>query len=195
MTHSLTKNQTVIAIDPGYDRLGWAIGTVNKRTVTVLNYGCLQTSSKDTLLQRYRQIQTELLAICQHYQPTVLAIEKLYFARNTTTALKVSEARGLIFACCLPIVADIVEYHPNEIKLAVTGHGQANKAAVAKMTLSQLRLPPAQPVFDQDLANVVSLASAASTTGSPTKSPKLVDDTIDALAILLTHAVSNPAIK
>lgn len=154
---------TILAIDPGYDRLGWAIGktTSTHGNISVISYGCIQTDSKQLIGQRFKDICEQLLTICKEYAPNVLVIEKLYFSKNTTTALRVSEAKGIIFATCMPYVSRIVEFDPNTLKLAVTGHGKADKAAVEKMTRLQLNLP----------------------------TKPIIDDTMDALGLLLTYAV------
>lgn len=163
---SSTKT-TVLAIDPGYDRLGWAIGEIKKRDVTPLAYDCITTDRKKERFARYETLATELRAIIEEYKPSTLAIEQLFFSKNTTTAMKVAEARGVIFHLCSSYDMEIVEYNPGHIKQAVTGHGQADKRAVEKMVRAQLRLT------DQ----------------------KLLDDTLDALAILITHAARSAFAK
>lgn len=162
-SETVQKNQTILAIDPGYDRVGWAIGTSNKGKLKPIACGIIQTDSKQLIGQRYQHIVQELRIICDNYEPRILAIEKLYFSKNTTTALRVSEAKGVIIACCLDYVKSIYEYDPGTIKLAVTGNGSANKEAVEKMIRMQLTM----------------------------RNSTLIDDTIDALAILMTHVVSH----
>lgn len=154
-------NNVTLAIDPGYDRIGWAVGEGKGDKPKVLGYGCIQTLKTDTLTKRYRQLEVDLQKIIDQYQPTKLAIETLFFSKNTTTALKVAEARGIIIGNCVRNNLDVFEYHPNTIKLTVTGNGKADKKAMEKMVRLQLPLP----------------------------ATKIIDDAIDALAILLTHAI------
>ncbi len=156
----------VIAIDPGYDRVGWAILSVKKRAITYISAGCIQTDKKQTLFQRYQQIVAELAPILSTHQPEDLAIETLFFAKNTSTALHVSEARGIIIATALAAGCQVYEYAPNQVKLSVTGTARADKQAVAKMVIHQIneKLPP-----------------------------KLLDDAIDAIAIGITHALHTSA--
>lgn len=158
----IEKNNIVLSIDPGFDRLGWAIGEVKNRKVTVIGYGCIQTDKKAALFDRYSQIIKDLNLIINSYHPQVLAIEELFFSKNTTTAMRVSEVRGVIIGLMLASNVAVFEYHPNIIKQAVTGNGHADKRAVDKMVRLQLNI----------------------------KNEKIIDDTIDALAILLTHSVS-----
>ena len=164
MSQPKTKSlRLVLAIDPGYERLGWAVGQVKRSQIIVLDQGCLTTPKKLDHFKRLGQIKTQLTQIISQYQVQELAIEDLFFGRNTTTALKVAETRGLIFGLALDHKMKIYEYHPQSIKLAVTGHGRSDKKSLEKMVRRLLKLDT-QP---------------------------LIDDTIDALAILITHSVQN----
>ena len=155
------SNLTILGIDPGYDRIGWAINKGLGSKPEGINFGCIQTNKEDSIFDRYQDIELQLQKIISQYKPDVLAIETLFFSKNKTTALKVSEARGVILSCCTRNKLNIYEYHPNQIKLTVTGNGQANKAAVEKMIRLQLDIP----------------------------SVKIIDDAIDAIGIAMTHAI------
>lgn len=154
---------TVLGIDPGYDRLGWAIVQIEGSKLKPQTYGCIQTNKKESIFNRYRQIIKELSKIIKQYNPQELAIENLYFSKNTKTALRVSETKGLIITLALENKMEIFEYDPVTIKQAVTGFGKADKKAVEKMTLMQLGL---------------------------TNKDKVIDDAIDALAVAVTHYAS-----
>lgn len=153
--------QIVIGIDPGYDRLGWAVGTViTAQQVKILGYGCVLTRKEQDIFERYAQLQTELDDVLEKFSPTDAAIESLFFSKNQKTVMRVSEVRGVIVQCLLQHGCTIAEYTPLQIKQAVTGFGKAEKSAVDKMVRLQLKLTE----------------------------PKIIDDTMDALAILLTHS-------
>ena len=159
---STPNNQPVtLGIDPGYDRIGWAIGRGLGSKPAIIDFGCIQTDKKDHLFDRYQAIENQLQKIIKQYQPHDLAIETLFFSKNKKTALQVSEARGVILSCCTRNNLSISEYYPNQIKLTVTGNGQANKVAVEKMIRLQLDIP----------------------------NQKIIDDAIDAIGIVLTHAI------
>lgn len=158
---------TIIGIDPGYDRLGWSIGTL-ENTFTLIKAGCIQTNKKNDIFTRYQTIVSELSKIVATHHPTEAAIETLYFSKNTTTALRVSEARGVLISVLLAANCKVFEYNPVEIKQAVTGNGAANKQAVEKMVRMQTKLE--------------------------TKN-KLIDDAIDAIAVGITHAVKGRITK
>lgn len=155
-------SEVILAIDPGYDRVGWAVGNVQHALISKLAYGCIQTNSGETLFQRYQQITSELAQIIQQHQPSQLAIESLFFFKNQKTVMQVSEARGVIISCCLQASLEIFEYTPLQIKQAVTGYGRAAKDQVDKMVRLQLKLGQ----------------------------QKIIDDAMDALGILLTHSVT-----
>lgn len=154
----------LLAIDPGYDRVGWAVGNARSAfKLDLLAYGCIQTNSKKSLIERYQAIDTELTEIIKTHQPTIMAIESLFFTNNQKTALHVSEARGVIISCAFRHQLSVDEYTPLQIKQGVTGYGRADKAAVEKMVRLQLKLPT---------------------------QTKIIDDTLDALGLLITHAAS-----
>lgn len=153
----------VLGIDPGYDRLGWAVGEVNSTgSVTVIACDCITTNPKESIFARYQDLVIQFTTVLKQFAPEEAAIETLFFSSNTKTALRVSEARGIIISLLVQAGCSITEYNPGTIKQAVTGTGNATKAAVTKMVTLQMMLP--------------------------TTSKKVLDDTMDALAILLTHA-------
>lgn len=159
----------LIGLDPGYDRIGWGIGQVTQGHLTVLAYGCIETSPGDQRINRYQQLDTALTQLLQEYGPCEAGVETLFFSKNQTTAIHVAEARGVLLSALFRHQVAVYEYNPMSIKLAVTGTGRADKKAVEKMVRLQLKLPPT--------------------------TAKVLDDTLDALAILLTHAASRSLAK
>ncbi len=159
MLRTTNQNLKILGIDPGYDRVGWAVGTYKNSKFEVEGLGCIQTNKKDDIFGRYNQIINELLSVIEKFSPNSLAIEMLYFAKNKKTALRVSEARGVIISIALNSGLEVFEYSPNEIKLAVTGSGAADKQAVEKMVKMQI---------------------SYNLNGQ-------IDDAIDALAVAMTH--------
>lgn len=154
----------IIGIDPGYERLGIAI--IEKPTTgreTVLYSTCFKTSASLDFNDRLLAVAQELRRIIDEYHPQYCAIEELYFAKNTKTAMKVAEVRGSIIT--IMRLADIIvhEYHPNTIKIAITGHGSATKSDIAHI------LPRLIPFSHQ---------------------VQKIDDELDAIAVALTHSVS-----
>jgi crossover junction endodeoxyribonuclease RuvC len=124
----------LISIDPGYERLGIAIIEKNGTKKESLIFSeCFQTSAKENHAERLSQIQIRLSELIQKYSPKILAIETLFFNQNVKTALLVAEARGLIIGTAKSAGVEVFEYSPQQIKVAVTGHGASDKTAISKM--------------------------------------------------------------
>lgn len=153
----------VIAIDPGYDRCGIAVvEKVNGSKEHIVFSECFQTNKVDTLHQRVLSIGKRITEIIQEYKPEYMAIEDLFFSKNTKTALQVSEARGVIIFQAMKLGLRLYEYTPNQIKVAVTGYGSANK---------------------QDIHRLVGMLISL-------ENKKYIDDEIDAIAVGLTFFAS-----
>jgi crossover junction endodeoxyribonuclease RuvC len=155
---------TVLGIDPGFDRCGWAVVTGSGSTPQALAFDCIQTAKRDGKFARLDQIRRTLIEILTENPVDALAMETLFFSRNVSTALPVSEVRGLIIGLALERGLPVAEYPPATVKLAVAGYGRAEKSQVTKMAARLLRLE---------------------------KIPK-IDDTGDALAVGLTHWLQAP---
>lgn len=126
----------IISIDPGYDRIGVAIlekDPLKKPSESVVFSTCIITDKKQSFYERMQYVQGELIKILDQYQPEQLAIEELYFAKNTKTALRVAEAKGIIVGTVLGKNIPVTELHPNHIKIAITGYGAAKKEDILFM--------------------------------------------------------------
>jgi crossover junction endodeoxyribonuclease RuvC len=150
----------IISIDPGYERLGLAIIEKNKNEREILLFSeCFKTSAKLPHHERLTLIGDRIKEVIKKWKPEHLATEKLFFAGNQKTALLVSEARGVILYTGSSNGLEIFEYRPNEIKIARTGYGSAEKKQIMDMTRKLIKIE------------------------SKTNS----DDELDAIAIGLTH--------
>ena len=150
----------ILGIDPGYERLGIAIvEKTDTKKESVVFSDCIRTSSKLPMSDRLLEIGQALSLVIKKYQPDAVAIEELYFAKNTKTAMSVAEARGVIQYIIRECGCALFEYHPNAIKLAITGHGAAKKEDIAFMV---------PKLIDYDVT-------------------KKLDDELDAVAVALTH--------
>lgn len=124
----------IIAIDPGYERLGIAILEKNPREKEVLIFSeCFKTSAKLEHALRLKLIGDEIGRIIDTYAPTALALETLFFSANTKTAIKVAEARGVILYQTAKCGLKVYEYGPGQIKVAVTGYGKSDKEQIISM--------------------------------------------------------------
>jgi len=134
------EKMIVLGIDPGLARLGYGIIGVENGTITPLCYGCIQTSVEKTSSQRLLQIYGEINELITKYQPDCCAIEKLFFTKNITSAMNVSEVRGIILLAAEQHNLPITEYTPNQIKQAITGSGRADKKQMQEMIKRLLHL-------------------------------------------------------
>jgi crossover junction endodeoxyribonuclease RuvC len=147
----------VIGIDPGLARVGYGVIAVNNRKSEPVCYGCIETSVKDQRTSgRLLHIYTEVAALFEKYPPAHIAIEKLFFSKNITSAMSVSEARGVILLLAEQQKIPIAEYTPNQVKQAITGSGCADKRQMQEMIMLLLNLP-AIPRPD-DAADALSIA-------------------------------------
>lgn len=124
----------VLAIDPGYERLGVAILEKEKGNKENLLFSeCFETSKKDPHTKRLLQIGQRIEDVIKKYSPDFLAIENVFLQNNQKTVMYVSETKGIILYMAEKYKLSIKEYSPPQIKLAVTGNGRADKKAIIKM--------------------------------------------------------------
>ncbi len=157
----------VIAIDPGYERLGIAVVEKNQGEKEVLVYStCYRTLSSLDFTERLYLIGKEIERVITEYSPNVLALEGLFFSKNQKTALKVSEARGVIQYQAKRQSLEIFEFRPQEIKIAITSSGSSTKEQMIGM-----------------IPRLIDLSQINNT--------KTLDDEFDAIAIGLTYFAHN----
>ncbi|MEA1883893.1 MAG: crossover junction endodeoxyribonuclease RuvC [Thermotogota bacterium] len=153
---------TILGIDPGYGRVGFGIIQLTGNKFSHTAHGVIETTKKKKLPYRLNEIYNSINEIIQRYAPEEIAIEQLFFFKNVTTALAVSEARGVIQLASFQRGLKIFEYTPFEIKQAVTGNGRAEKGQIQR---------------------VLKMFLGLQTTPKP-------DDAADALAAAICHANS-----
>lgn len=129
----------IIGIDPGTGIVGFGVIEVGK-TTSLLDAGVIRTLPRQPLDERLVEIYDSVTEIIKNLQPSIMVIEKLFFARNVTTAISVSHARGVIMLAAKQAGLEIIEYTPMQIKQAVTGYGKADKKQVQEMVRIQLGL-------------------------------------------------------
>lgn len=120
----------ILGIDPGYTLVGYGVIEDGR----ALDFGCLEP--ENDLSDLHQQIE---ILISKH-KPDALAIEKLFFSKNTKTALRVGEGRGVVLLAAAQNHLPIAEYSPMDVKIAVTGYGQAEKGQVQQMVKTLLKL-------------------------------------------------------
>ena len=153
----------IIGIDPGTGILGFGIIEVTKGKPQLVDGGVIRTPVKEDDAVRLLTIYDELTHIIKDTNPTEMAVEKLFFAQNVTTAITVAQARGVVLLTGMQAGLKIAEYTPLQIKQSLTGYGRAEKKQIQEMVRVILGLREV---------------------------PK-PDDCADALAAAITHSMTN----
>ena len=130
----------IIGIDPGTGILGFGVIDVKGSDFRMVTAGVIKTPAHTPLDERLVEIFDGLEEIIAETKPSVMSIEKLFFARNVTTAMSVSHARGVAMLAGKKAGLQIAEYTPLQIKQTVTGYGKADKKQMQEMVRLQLKL-------------------------------------------------------
>lgn len=123
----------VLGIDPGTAALGWGLVDRTGGTLRLIEAGCLETSSELGLPDRLMAIHRFLGDLIARHDPAIVAVERVFFSRNAQTAFAVGQARGVVLLAAAESGLTVREATPNEVKMAVTGSGSADKDQVGKM--------------------------------------------------------------
>ena len=140
----------ILAIDPGYDRIGVALLARDESGRDVCLFStCVQTDRKASHHERLFTAGDAVRKIILEHEPTVFAIEKIFFQNNAKTAMLVAEARGIMLFLARLHNLEIHEYTPQEIKVAMTGHGGSDKKAVTDMVKRLVKNVPEKALDDE----------------------------------------------
>ena len=157
----------ILGLDPGIATTGYGLIQKDGQKLLALDYGVITTTPNETPPERLHHIFEELNRLFDLHQPDILVTERLFFAKNETTAFGVGRTIGVALLTAAQRAVEWVEYTPPQVKQAVVGYGGAEKKQVQYMIQRLLGLP----------------------------SPPKPDDAADALAIAVCHAHSaSPAV-
>lgn len=158
------KKIIILGLDPGLADTGYGVICQEAHQLSFITAGSIRTKANQDFSARLADIYQEIDDLLREYKPDLVAIERLYFAKNVKTALDVGQARGLALLCVYQHGKKVVEFTPLQIKQGIAASGSASKRQVALMvkTILHLRSIP-QP-----------------------------DDAADALAVAITAAFTNP---
>ena len=131
----------ILGIDPGTGILGFGVIDVdNQSKPKLVDAGVIRTPVKQPDSDRLFTIYNELKEIITTTSPEIMAVEKLFFSQNVTTAMSVSQARGVVLLLGKQHSLELYEYTPQQIKLALTGYGKADKKQMQEMVRIILNL-------------------------------------------------------
>lgn len=151
----------VLAIDPGYDRIGLAVLDNATGSDTLLFSTCLVTDRQTDFSKRLLALGETVTTLLSTYNPDTVAIETLFFNKNIKTALHVAEARGVLLYLAEKAGATLHEFGPQEIKIATTGYGKSDKTAVLAMVKRLVKQVPDNALDDEYDAIAVGITCLA----------------------------------
>lgn len=152
----------IIAIDPGFDRMGVAVLEKKDGKEILLFSECVITERNSPFSDRIGGLTTNLKNTILEWKPDYCAFEKLFFSKNQKTAMKVAEARGALMEVAHSLGVKILEFAPTEVKLAVTSSGAASKGQVADMVKRLIKLSHTPKYDDEYDAIAIGLTAFAS---------------------------------
>ena len=161
-----TDPMLILGIDPGLASTGWGVIDSDGTRFRLISYGCIETDSKQNHSLRLLEIYNKILAVINEFNPDQASIETLYFAKNVTSALGVSEARGVVSLCLAQNAIPLTEYSPNTIKQSVSGTATADKSLVqrcVKMLLGLQEIPKPDHAADAIAAAITHVNSTGLT--------------------------------
>jgi crossover junction endodeoxyribonuclease RuvC len=156
----------VLGIDPGLTRCGIGVVRGPMHRPELLAARCAMTDPDLPVERRLAELHAELLSMIDEHAPAVVAVERVLFSGNARTAMATGQAAGVALLAAAERGLTVTSYSPNEVKLTVTGDGAADKDAVARMVVAQLRLREAPRPVDVTDALAVAITHLAHTRGA-----------------------------
>lgn len=151
----------ILAIDPGYERMGVAVVEKTGSKETLLYSSCIRTPKKSEFSSRLLLLGREVEKVIAEFQPTGVATEKVFFENNQRTATSVAEVRGMISYITAKNALPLHEYTPLQIKVAVAGYGKADKKQVETMVKALVKIPEGKRLDDEYDAIAIGLTCIA----------------------------------
>ncbi len=134
------KSQIILGIDPGTVIMGYGLIKATGQNLEMLQYGVIHLSKYEDYTAKLKRIFERCLQLIDQYQPSAVALEAPFYAKNVQSMLKLGRAQGTAMAAALYRDKDVFEYAPRKIKQSITGNGNASKEQVALMLQKLLNL-------------------------------------------------------
>lgn len=149
----------ILGIDPGTAILGYGCVQADKNKNKLISYGCLKTPKDLGDASRLKILYRELIKLIKKFRPDCLAVEEIFFFKNSKTVIGVSQARGITILAAANSGIPVMEFTPLQVKQAVSGYGRAEKQQVQKMV--KLLLGLAEIPRPDDAADALAIAICA----------------------------------
>jgi crossover junction endodeoxyribonuclease RuvC len=150
------QERRFLGVDPGLRRTGLGLIALKQARIRFVGSQLLTPPPDQALRDRLHQIYLGVQKCLREWQPEVMVVENLIYARNAQVALKLGHARGVLLLAAAENQLPVVEYSPREVKLAVTGHGGASKEQVQRMVQAVLAMRDLPATYD--VADALALA-------------------------------------
>jgi crossover junction endodeoxyribonuclease RuvC len=128
----------IVGVDCGTEKTGFGVIDTDGRTHRLVSAGVISTNTTESLHRRLKRIAFELRQVVQTFDPQVMAVEEVFHAVNTKSALKLAHVRGVVLLLAAEAGLELGEYSPLEVKMSVVGYGRAEKQQVQMMVRSLL---------------------------------------------------------
>ena len=153
----------ILGIDPGTATTGYGVVKVTKKgprskSFKCLDYGCIETNKDEDFLKRLSILEKGIRKTVRFYQPNLVAVERLFFFQNFKTAMRVSQAIGVMLLTFEKMKIPVFEYAPLEVKKTLTKDGRAHKKEVEKKVKKMLKL---KKIKKDDAADALAIAICA----------------------------------
>jgi crossover junction endodeoxyribonuclease RuvC len=147
----------VLGIDPGSIITGYGIVEKKGKNLNTLKWGAIRTKRNQSFPEKLKKIYDDLCEIIKDYEPSVAAIENIFFAENAKSALKLGQVRGATIVALINSGLKTAEYTPLEIKQSITGYGRSDKNQIRIMVTKLLCLKETPQPFDASDALAVAI--------------------------------------
>ena len=154
----------ILGIDPGTATTGFGVIKKDKK-LSLIDYGLITTPADLSTAERLNKLHKELNSLINKYKPDIAAVEDIFFFKNLKTAIKVSQARGVILLAIAKKKIKLAEFTPLQVKQAVACYGRAEKLQVQKMVKTLLNLKEIPKPDDAADALAVAICCANSIKG------------------------------
>jgi crossover junction endodeoxyribonuclease RuvC len=138
----------VLGIDPGSETLGWGVVEGVGLKYSLVEYGTVKSSPKETFSKRLLKISDGVEAVIAKFQPDVISVEEAFYATNVKVALKLGQVRGVVLLIGERAGLELSEFSPRLIKQTVVGYGNAEKHQVQEMVRLLLKMKTAPQPHD-----------------------------------------------
>ena len=130
----------ILGIDPGIALCGFGVIKSENKNFALVDHGCVVTHAKDAYPDRLKKIFDRCNALITQYHPNSIILEKIFFAKNSKTAIIIGEVRGILILLSIQHKIPLKEFTPLEVKKSITSYGRASKQQMQKMVSRLLGL-------------------------------------------------------